>query len=302
MALDLRPLTLAELLDRSFSIYKQHLWLFVGIMSVPAALALVAAVLLRVFNNGFRPGMPPDQVFRQMVPLFIASFIFLFVYMLVYMIAIGAMTIAVSQIYLDREITASAAYQGVRKSGGRLMALFIISLLRLVGTWFGLTIVSSILAGLLALLTPILSVGVLFLGFLASSVLVGFMAVRYGVALPVVVLEEATASEALRRSVELTKGHLGRVFLLILCATMIAYATAAICQGPFLLGSMLAGPGTWLSLVLGVMGAVVGAIGGMFSGPLMIIGLAMIYYDLRIRKEALDLHVMLESLDAAPRS
>ena len=50
------------------------------------------------------------------------------------------------------------------------------------------------------------------------------------------------------------------------------------------------------------MGAVVGGIGRMFSGPMMIIGLAMIYYDLRIRKEALDLHVMLESLDAAPRS
>ncbi len=30
----------------------------------------------------------------------------------------------------------------------------------------------------------------------------------------------------------------------------------------------------------------------------MIIGLAMAYYDLRIRKEALDLQLMLESIDA----
>jgi hypothetical protein len=36
----------------------------------------------------------------------------------------------------------------------------------------------------------------------------------------------------------------------------------------------------------------------MFSGPLMKIGLAMLYYDLRIRKEALDLQMMLEALDA----
>jgi hypothetical protein len=31
----------------------------------------------------------------------------------------------------------------------------------------------------------------------------------------------------------------------------------------------------------------------------MIIGLAMAYYDLRIRKEAFDLQVMLESVDAS---
>ena len=36
----------------------------------------------------------------------------------------------------------------------------------------------------------------------------------------------------------------------------------------------------------------------MFSGPIMIIGLAMVYYDLRVRKEALDLRMMLDSLDA----
>jgi len=43
---------------------------------------------------------------------------------------------------------------------------------------------------------------------------------------------------------------------------------------------------------------VLGGTASMFSGPIMIIGLALMYYDLRIRKEALDLQIMLESLDA----
>jgi hypothetical protein len=38
----------------------------------------------------------------------------------------------------------------------------------------------------------------------------------------------------------------------------------------------------------------------MISGPIMIIGLAMMYYDLRIRKEALDLELLLGHLDAPP--
>ena len=40
---------------------------------------------------------------------------------------------------------------------------------------------------------------------------------------------------------------------------------------------------------------------GTFTGPIMIIGLALAYYDLRIRKEALDLQMMFESIDA-PRA
>jgi hypothetical protein len=124
------------------------------------------------------------------------------------------------------------------------------------------------------------------------------MAVRYGVAVPAVVLESIPAGAGLRRSVELTRGNLGRVFLLMLCAVMIAYATAAIFQGPFMVASILAGPETPAALGLAIAGALLGAVGGMFSGPVMIIGLAMIYYDLRIRKEALDLHMLLESLDA----
>ena len=121
MTLDLRPLTLAELLDRSFSTYKRHLWLFVGIMAVPAALAMVTAILLRLFNIGLNPATPPEQMLRKMVPLFIGSFVFGISYLLVYMFALGATTVAVSQIYLGHETAVGASYQrgeAARRSAG----------------------------------------------------------------------------------------------------------------------------------------------------------------------------------------
>jgi hypothetical protein len=40
--MDLRPLSLAELLDRAFTLYRRHLWLLVGIMAVPAVIGLAA--------------------------------------------------------------------------------------------------------------------------------------------------------------------------------------------------------------------------------------------------------------------
>jgi Membrane domain of glycerophosphoryl diester phosphodiesterase len=302
MPLDLRPLTLAELLDRSFSTYKRHLWLFVGIMGVPAAVGLIPTIVLRLLNTPPPASMPPDQVFAHMLPVLVGSMIFALVYMLVHAIALGATSIAVADLYRGRATTIGLAYQQVRPKGGRLTLLFVWGLLRLGGAWFGLTAVAVLVSLVLGFVTRILAAIFFPLAFLASFVLVAVMAVRYGVAVPVVVLEDVPASGALRRSVELTQGNLGRVFLLILCAAIIAYATAAILQGPFLVASVLSGPGSPLSTALTIAGAILGAIGGMFSGPLMIIGLAMMYYDLRIRKEALDLQLLLENLDAPQQS
>ena len=42
--LDLRPLTVSEFLDRTFSIYRHRFLLFVGLMSPQAVLSLVATL------------------------------------------------------------------------------------------------------------------------------------------------------------------------------------------------------------------------------------------------------------------
>lgn len=303
MALDLRPLTLAELLDRSFSTYKRHLWLFVGIMAVPAVIALLYAIGAQLFQfsqGPVTPGLAPAVVFARMAPMVIGAMAFLLVYMVVYAFALGATTVAVAHIYKDLPITVGDAYRQVRRHGGRLILLFIWVTLRLGGAWIGIAVLAAIVAGLSAVISPILSGIVFMISLLVAAVLVGYMAVRYGVAVPAAVLEDLTAGGALARSVELTEEHRGRVFLVLVCAMVITYATTALLQGPFMLGAFVAGPGTATALVLTVIGAVFGTIGGMFSGPIMIIGLAMIYYDLRIRKEALDLQMMLDSLDGRP--
>ena len=307
MALDLRPLTLAELLDRSFSTYKRHLWLFVGIMAVPASLAVVYSAIMQVlqFALGIQqqpgPDTKPEQLLLTMVPVFISAILFLVVYMVIYAFALGATTIAVAHLYKDRPVTVGVAYREVRRHGWRLILLLLWASLRVGGAWLGLIFVGALVGGVLTAFVPILGGLFMIVVFVAAFAIALYLGVRYGVSVPAVVLEDRTAGQALTRSVELTEDHRGRVFLLILCAVVITYATAALLQGPFMMGAMFAGPGTTTALVLSLAGAVLGAIGGMFSGPLMIIGLAMIYYDLRVRKEALDLQIMLEALDT-PRA
>ena len=130
------------------------------------------------------------------------------------------------------------------------------------------------------------------LAFLAMLI----MSLRYSVAVPVATLEATTANSSVSRSVHLTRGHLGRVFLLFACGVIVTYATAGILQVPFMIGVAVAGPATTQAAVIRIAGVVLGTIGNTFVSPIPIIGLALMYYDFRIRKEGLDLDLMLDDL------
>ena len=52
---DLRPLTLGEILDRTFTLYRRNFPLFLGIAAVPAVLQLA----LNLWNLFYRPSARP---------------------------------------------------------------------------------------------------------------------------------------------------------------------------------------------------------------------------------------------------
>ena len=86
-------------------------------------------------------------------------------------------------------------------------------------------------------------------------------------------------------------------FLMVVCATMVAYAALILFQGPFFAAAMFAGLETTHGFWLNVVGAIAGTIGTTLTTPFLIIGLAVIYYDARIREEGFDLELSLAALD-----
>jgi len=50
--LDLRPLTIGEILDRTFTIYRRHFLLFIGITAVPQILVLAINLARTFFWSG----------------------------------------------------------------------------------------------------------------------------------------------------------------------------------------------------------------------------------------------------------
>jgi MFS family permease len=308
--LDLRPLTIGELLDRSFTLYRRHLTLFVGIMAVPSVFALAMALLLQVAVRPptLDPKQPPD--FEAMLPMFIAAMVgylvLLFVYWIVYLLALGATTIAVADAYDGKPSSIREAYARVRAHVGRLLLLSFLTVLRMTGLFIGLVALLAMVIGapmyvwrtqpvVLGLATFLLLVGIF-----AAMIATWVFALRYLVAVPALILERVTASEAIRRSVELTRGYLGRAFLLALCVMVVIYASIAVFQMPFLVFALMAPPLSATAFWLNIGGAVSGTIGTTLTTPVAIVGFAVLYYDLRVRKEALDLQVMIGALDAPP--
>jgi hypothetical protein len=215
----------------------------------------------------------------------------------VYMIALGATTFAVSEIYVGRTVTIPEVYGRMRGRIGALILLLLLIGIRIGGLVLVGTLVVGMSTAFGALLSSIL--GGLFAVLTALVLIAGctFMALRYSLSIPALVLEELGPGDAIRRSIALTHGRLGRVFLMGICATLVAYAALILFQGPFVAAAMFAGLETRHGFWLNVLGAVAGTIGTTLTTPFLIIGLAVIYYDARIREEGFDLELSLAALD-----
>jgi hypothetical protein len=135
-------------------------------------------------------------------------------------------------------------------------------------------------------------------GFIALFIMTIWIIVRLIAAVPVVVLEGARPIEALRRSWLLVQGNWWRVFGINLLTALVIFLVAALIQVPFtLVSGIIAGHGTLFSLASTAAptlpALIIGAIGSIIATtctrPVSAGVSVLIYADLRMRKEGLDL-------------
>jgi uncharacterized membrane protein len=120
-----------------------------------------------------------------------------------------------------------------------------------------------------------------------------FMALRYSLAVPASVLEDLPARKAIRRSIELSKGSRGRIFVLGLLITFIQLGLVAMTQVFFLVAAFERHGElpVWAQIVQQLVGFVTNS----FIGPMYATGLTLFYYDQRVRKEGYDIEWMMEA-------
>ena len=266
MANELRPLNLGELLDRTFTLYRNHFLLFVGItglaqLFVVAGQTVFGAVLAGAGLAG------PGTAGIALAIVGGAGGLFLIVLSFVAnAVAQAATVFAVSAVYLDRPIGVREAYQQVKGKVGRIMNVIISTGIRIA------------------------------LGTLACVVPGIFLMLSYAVAVQSVVLEPLSASDAIKRSSALTEGRRGEIFVIFFLFWVISATVGGALTFPLTLMALpyaKTGAPWWLES-LQVLAQFASAT---LVAPVLTIAMSLVYYDQRVRKEAFDLQLMLASVE-----
>ena len=312
--MDLRPLSIGELLDRTFSYYRKHFWLFVGIVAAPQVLMVLVSLLvqsLRLTGTPQAPAKDPMEVFAQfpgmIAGFFVAMLLLILAATVVYSLVQGAVAYALAEVHMGRSINIAGAFRSLRGKVWRLLDTVFSIGVRVVGIYFlfilGLVIIVAIPVGLMQGLgqpNPILViiVGILaLLGLLAVSILAPVIVMRYSLSIPALMLENLGARQAIKRSVTLAKGNIWKIFLIFLLMYLISMVVISIFQALFMVASVVIAarhglPPLWLQ----ILSTISGGIGGTLSTPLVAIALTLLYFDARVRKEGFDLQLMMANL------
>jgi hypothetical protein len=264
MTTALRPLTLGELLDRTFHLYRNNFGLFVGI----AAVAYLPLFIIRVAFGVLQISALKGHA-SAAVGMVIGGLVAIVCYLVSVAAAQAATVTAVSSVYLGQTLTVGETYSRVR---GKIVRV----VLTMIGMGIGIGI------GLLLLIVPGI---ILFL--------------MWGLTIPVVVLEDADLFEALRRSRALTAGHRSRVFLIVLLFALLTYLFTMVWEIPLLAVLMRGGVQSMQQRMtnpaLVIASGSVSFLTEALLTPLMTIAFSLMYYDERVRKEAFDIQWMMSS-------
>jgi hypothetical protein len=312
MATQLRPLRLGEILDRTAELYRNHFLLFAGIAALFSGVMLLVQLLnLAVLHQVGYPNLAPHLLWVTGV----STVLFALAVMLLAGLAIAANNRAVAWVYLDQPATIRGAMQSVLPRLRRYLWLMTITFFR---AWSPLAVLyiaffalafSILPPGFLtnpgaaqtaAPIDPTTAlntlVGFVILAplFLAALVYGIWMSLRYALAMPACVVEDLTAGAALKRSIQLSKGGRGRIFVLALLIYCIRMVIALILSLPYVvfvfkhIGQNP--PLGWLAVQ-----QLAGFVTNALIGPIYATGLTLFYYDQRVRKEGFDIEWMMQA-------
>lgn len=308
---DLRPRSLGEILDRTAEIYRTNFPLLAGISAVYAGILLA----LNLANIGAQQLLRSQHLSAQMGWLSV-GFALLMVPLIVVMAGaeVAANNRAVAWVHLGQPATIRGAYLSIFPKIGRYLWLMVIiafvvyiPFLILFGGYFTCLFVYLKPLGALsqAGAAPNPQAALALVGVTAVFVLLGIpalvysilMGLRYSLALPASVVEDLKARQALKRSIELSKGARGRIFLLALLIVAIQLGLTLIAQVPFFVavvkfrGVLPA----WIQALQQIVNFFINT----FVGPIYATGITLFYYDQRVRKEGFDILWMMQAAGLA---
>ena len=299
----LRPLSAGEILDGAFTAIR---WNPKTILVSSASVAATSNVLLGVVtyilekhilasvNIPANGPVTASQIGSFVIGVFALVGVTALVTFVANTIVTGLLTYAIGQGVLGRKETLEGAWRATR---ARSWALLLTVLLASVCLGFGWLIAVGLGVGLGVLLgagAHMPALGVL-AGLAVSGTATVFAVialVRWTVAIPVVMLERVGPVASLRRSWALVRRSSWRVLGIMLATELIVGIAGAVIKVPFSIASgagSLMTPDTRVSAVAIIVSAIGGIVAGTLTAPMLAGVIVLLYTDLRMRREGLDI-------------
>jgi uncharacterized membrane protein (DUF485 family) len=253
--LDLRPLSVGEILDRTFTLYRRNFLLFVGITALPQLIAL-AVNLTRTLTVGQNNGSSLVSTLLLLISLLAVAIISLY--------SQAACFLAVNDLYLGRPVTAADC---LRRGWAQIGTVFVV----------GLLVGLAVIGGAILLIIP----GI-------------YIACRLLVSVPAAIVEQRAGSDAVSRSWHLTRDNAGRAFVIALIYFVIAMAGSMLFSMPLGLAIVFYRNNPAMIQLWTAITQVGQAVVDTLISPIFMIATSVFYFDLRVRKEGFDLQMMLD--------
>jgi len=302
----LRPLGVGEILDGAFTSIRRNPRATLGIaallLTASAVITTTLSLILLHYVGTVNLPSPGQQLTTAQTSRLLTRFaevlaptatVSLVLAFIVDTALTGLLTVVIGRSVLGHKITAGEAWQIARPRMAALIGTTLLIPLILIGLWAVYALVLVILAVLHA--PGALIGGLAALGAIAGIILTIWFTIMFRMAAQVVVLEREGPVRALGRSWRLVRGSFWRVLGITLLAGLIVAVTAGVLQIPFSLIAAVAGGGNSLLPSTGgsVAGILISAVGGVVAGavarPISAGVAVLLYVDLRMRREGLDL-------------
>ncbi len=293
----LRPLGVGDIVDRVFSLYRQRALLFAALSAVPyLALFLVLGGVAISLGSRLSPLAPfieslqdgpfaPNLVLSQPVA---GAFVWLgalglfagVVAVLFLSVQIGSLVDAASARYMGREATIGSSFRAGLRAAPKIIAAGMLLFFALLLGWLALIVIMVIANNAL----------VATLAILAGLVATVFVFASWLVAPVVATLEPVGPLHAVRRSWWLSNGHRWRILGLQLLLAVLQTVLSTLISFVFIAAFISD------AVVRVVLQNIVNVVATVLWAPIEWGTFTILYFDLRVRKEALDLQLAAEAL------
>ncbi|WP_418605755.1 glycerophosphoryl diester phosphodiesterase membrane domain-containing protein [Georgenia sp. SUBG003] len=296
----LRPLNVGEILDGGFRAIRANPKVMFGLsLLVMGAMAVIEAVILGLFMGQVIPLLDSTTSPETLSALGAGSALGMLATGIgVYIASIvltALLIISVSQSVIGRVATVGEVWANARGQVWRLVGLTLLLGVGWVVVVVAIAVLTALLVGgIVAALgdaAPAVAVIVVLLVILAAVVGAAFFAVRLTLSAPALMLERTGVLESLRRSWSLTRGHFWRIFGSLALAVVIVSVISYALMIPLSLGMAFTGTDMTAMVVTMIVSTVISVLVSALTTPFLAAVLALVYIDVRMRKEGLDVEL-----------